>query len=301
MKINLNSERQPTRREMLCALTGIAVLPTPQRAKPPVVEWNVHMFSSDLSRFPLHPQAVYKRDVSKDPADPLANYLKQLDGAGVARAVIVQPEPYGDDHALVLDCLKREPNRLKGTSLFYPRDANAPKKLAQLVRQEPRIVSTRFHAHRGKENYLTTFADDGVRALWKQAVDLDLVIELHIGPNYAAQVGRVIQAFPGCKVLIDHLAEPHLGSGVEFADVLELAKFPNVYMKLSGLGHFATDAPHYESASPFTRRVIKEFGVDRVVWGSFPPEIVDKHMANYSETDRAKVKGGNICKLLNWN
>lgn len=311
-----DTERWLTRREILGALVGVSLTPIRLGASPTekhqpdgepilkpaelVVEWNTHLFSSDTSRFPLHPKAVYKRDVSKDPADPLAAYLKQLDAAGVDRAVIVQPEPYGDDHSLVLDCLKRETKRLKGTSLFYPRDPDAPKKLRELIRQEPRIVSTRFHAHRGKENYLTSFADPGVRALWKQAVDLGLVIELHIGPDYARQVGQAIRAFPGCKVLIDHLAEPHLGSGVEFADVLDLAKLPNVYMKLSGLEHFAKDGPYYESALPFTRRVIEEFGVDRLVWGSFPPEIVDKHMAGYSETDRARVKGGNLCKLLNW-
>jgi len=314
--MNPDPTRLPTRREAIRALARVGLMPMlPATTQPqenqaglettlkpakPMVEWNMHMFSSDASRFPLHPKAVYKRDIAKDPADPLAAYLKQLDAAGVDRAILVQPEPYGDDHALVLDCLSRETNRLKGTSLFYPRDADAPKKLAQLVRQQPRIVSTRFHAHRGKENYLTTFAEPGVRALWKQAVDLGLVIELHIGPDYAAQAGEAIAAFPGCKVLIDHLAEPHLGSGVEFANVLDLAKFPNVYMKLSGLGHFAKDAPFYESAIPFTRRVIQEFGAERVVWGSLPPEIVDKHMAGYPATDRAKVKGGNLCNLLNW-
>jgi predicted TIM-barrel fold metal-dependent hydrolase len=187
-----------------------------------------------------------------------------------------------------------------GTSLFYPRDPKAPGKLAELVKQEPRIISTRFHAHRGKESYLDTFADPGVRALWKQAVDLGLIIELHIGPDYAKQAGEAMKAFPGCKVLIDHLAEPHLGTGVEFANVLDLAKFPNVYMKLSGLGHFADDSPLFESALPFTNRVIKEFGPDRMVWGSGTPRIVDAHMKGYSAVDIAKVKGGNLRQLLNW-
>jgi predicted TIM-barrel fold metal-dependent hydrolase len=127
-----------------------------------------------------------------------------------------------------------------------------------------------------------------------------LIVELHIGPDYARQAGQAIAAFPGCKVLIDHLAEPQMGTGPEFADVLELARFPNVYMKLSGLEHFAKDIPYYERAIPFTSRVIREFGVDRMVWGSGSPTIVDKHMTGFSEADRAKVKGGNLRKLLNW-
>ena len=270
------------------------------KAEKPVIEWNAHIFSPDVQRYPFHPQAAYQPDVSAQPADPLAAYLKHLDREGVDRAVIVHPEPYGDDHALILDCLKREPDRLRGTSLFYPKDPEAPQKLIELIRQEPRIVATRFHAHRGKETYLDSFADTGVRALWKQAVDLNLIIELHIGPNYAQQAGEAIRAFPGCKVLIDHLAEPYMGTGVEFAHVLDLAEFPNVYMKLSGLDYFAEDAPLYESARSFTRRVIEAFGPERMVWGSGTPGIVDAHMLGYSKADIARVKGENLQRLLDW-
>lgn len=270
-------------------------------SKTPIIEWNAHIFSPDIVKYPIHPKATYTPDVSVHPADALAVYLKRLDDEGIDRAVIVHPEPYGDDHRLIIDCLKREPKRLRGTSLFYPKDPEAPKKLEALVREVPHIVSTRIHAHRGKENYLDSFADQGVRALWKKAVDLDLVIELHIGPNYAYQAGRLIDEFKGCKVLIDHLAEPHMGTAVEFADVLDLANYLNVYMKLSGLGHFAEDTPYYKSALPFTSRVIREFGAERMVWGSGSLQIVDVHMSDYSEDDRAKVKGGNIQRLLDWH
>lgn len=266
----------------------------------PVIEWNAHIFSPDTQRYPFHPKATYEPDVSVHPDDPLAAYLRRLDEEGIDRAVIVHPEPYGDDHSLIVDCLRREPERLRGTSLFYPKDPKALQKLAELVKREPHIVSTRFHAHRGKETYLDGFADAGVRALWKKAVDLGLIVELHIGPSYARQAGEAIRAFPGSKVLIDHLAEPHLGNAVEFAEVLELAQLPDVYMKLSGLNHFAEDAPLYTSARPFTQRVIEAFGPDRMVWGSGTPKIVDAHMQGYSEADISKVKGENLQRLLNW-
>lgn len=266
----------------------------------PVIEWNAHIFSPDTVKFPFHKKASYQPDVSNQPKDPLAAYLQRLEEEGIDLAVIVHPEPYGDDHSLVLDCLQREPDRLRGTSLFYPKDPEAPRKLAELVKKEPRIVSTRFHAHRGKENYLDSFADKGVRALWKAAVDLDLIVELHIGPDYALQAAQAIRAYPGTKVLIDHLAEPHLGSAVEFAHVLDLAQFPDVYMKLSGLNHFAEDAPLYESAFPFTKRVIQEFGPEQLVWGSGTPKIVDAHMQGFSSEDIKKVKGGNLHRMLKW-
>lgn len=266
----------------------------------PVIEWNAHIFSPDVSKYPIHPKATYVPDMSVHPSNPLEIYLKKLDEEKIDRAVIVHPEPYGDDHSLIIDCLEQEPERLRGTSLFYPKDPEAPKKLETLIMRAPHIVATRFHAHHEKESYFDSFTDQGAKALWKKAYELDLVIELHIGPDYAAQAGELIREFKGCKVLIDHLAEPHMGNAVEFTDVLNLAKYPNVYMKLSGIGHFAEDEPYYESALPFTRNVIDAFGADRMVWGSGSPKIVDVHMASYSTEDREKVKGGNIQKLLHW-
>lgn len=265
-----------------------------------IIEWNAHIFSSDVQRYPFHKMASYIPDAAQLHPDPLAAYLERMRKDAIDRAVLVHPEPYGDDHRLILECLQKEPDRFRGACLFYPGDPQSPRLLELLVRREPRMVALRFHAHRGKEMYLNSFADAGVRALWKKGVDLGMVIELHIGPNYAQQAGEAIRAFPGCKVLIDHLAEPHMGTPVEFAHVLDLARLPNVYMKLSGLNHFSTDEPYYRDARPFTRRVIQEFGPDRLVWGSGSPRIVDEHMPEHSAADRAKVKGGNLARLLNW-
>ena len=94
------------------------------------------------------------------------------------------------------------------------------------------------------------------------------------------------------------LAEPHMGSAVEYAQILALARYDNVYMKLSGLNHFSTDAPHYLDAKAFTRLVIDAYGPDRMIWGSGTPGIVDAHLDRESEAARDKVKGGNAAQLL---
>jgi predicted TIM-barrel fold metal-dependent hydrolase len=134
----------------------------------------------------------------------------------------------------------------------------------------------------------------------EEAVDLGLVVELDLGPNYARDAGAAIAAFPGCNVLIDHMCNPKTGMIWEYGDVLDLAKYPNVYMKISGMGYIATDAPYYESLLPFTSRLIKEFGPQRIVWSEGAPHIADVHMKGYSAADIAKVKGGNLQRLLNW-
>ena len=104
------------RRDVLGLMGGAALASaTPAWAQgSPVVEWNAHMFSSDTKRFPFHSRATYKPDAATFPADPLATYQRHLKEFGIDKAVVVQPEPYGDDHSLVLDCLRRAPASQQG-------------------------------------------------------------------------------------------------------------------------------------------------------------------------------------------
>ncbi len=263
-----------------------------------IVEWNAHMFSSELDRYPFYPQATYVPDASSCSPDPVGDYMMRMDSVGIDRAVLVQPEPYGDEHRLLLDCLARDEQRLKGTCLFMPQDPDAPAKLTALVRHHPRIVALRFHAHRGKESYLGSFDDFAVHELWRAAGELGLVIELHIGPNYADQVGRIVAEYPSFPVLIDHLAEPQLGTSDEYDDVLALGDYPNVTMKLSGLTHCSQTTEPYLDLKPLVTRVARAFGPDRLAWSSGSPHfIVDSLLDGWPEQDRAKVKGLNLARL----
>ena len=123
----MDNQNGPDRRGVLGGLAGAALTAAyASSAKASnrllIIEWNQHMFSQNMVKFPYHPKAAYKPDPAKNPADALIAYQKRLTEEGIDRAVIVQPEPYGDDHTLILDCLHRpSPDQYKGTSLFYPK------------------------------------------------------------------------------------------------------------------------------------------------------------------------------------
>lgn len=264
-----------------------------------IIEWNAHMFSSDTERYPFHSNAAYVPDSSRWEKDPLAAYMQEMKKEGIDRAVLVHPEPYGDDHRLALDCVARHPDLFRTTALFYPKDTDSPAKLKKLLAaNEGTIVAHRFHAHQGKENYLDSFDDQTVHDLWVTAGEAGVFNELHIDSKYAPQVEKLIKRYPQFPVLIDHLAEAKYHSPPQFGDVVKLAQYDNVYMKLSGINHFAADEPLYESAIPFTRWIADAFGPDRLVWGSGTPRIVDIHLSHWSEADRAKVKGDTLQRLL---
>lgn len=260
-----------------------------------IVEWNTHLFSSDTATYPFHPVAPYLPSPERRHADPLAAYVDSMESRGVDRAVLVHPEPYGDDHRLVLDCAAEDPERFRATSLFFPRDREAPQKLEALVDEYGEVlIATRIHS---SPRYLETFEDPGVERLWEAAAALDQIVELHLNPGYAESAATQIAAHPDTPVVIDHLAEPQTGDAIDYADVLALAEYDNVYMKFSALDHFADDGPLFESVRPFTRWVIDAFGPDRMIWGKGSPEVIDAHFKGYSSGDRAKVKGETLLEL----
>ena len=67
-----------------------------------IVEWNQHIFSPNTAAYPLHERAAYRPDMSRHPIDPLGAYIQHMRAEGIDRAIIVHPEPYGDDHRLMV-------------------------------------------------------------------------------------------------------------------------------------------------------------------------------------------------------
>ena len=50
------------RREVLALMGAAALAGGPAlAADTPVIEWNMHMFSANVAKFPFHPNAVYKQ------------------------------------------------------------------------------------------------------------------------------------------------------------------------------------------------------------------------------------------------
>jgi hypothetical protein len=65
-------------------------------ATTPVIEWNMHMFSSNVAKFPFSPRGTYKPDAARLSADPLVDYQAHMKAFGAH-----QPQPVqGHQHVL---------------------------------------------------------------------------------------------------------------------------------------------------------------------------------------------------------
>ncbi|MHB1357785.1 MAG: amidohydrolase family protein [Anaerolineae bacterium] len=263
-----------------------------------VIEWSEHLFTYWRDWFPFSPRAPYEPDPESLSRHPVQDYLLTLEQRHIDQAIIVQPEPYGDDHRLVLYALALEQSKLKASCLFLPSDPLAVDKLECLVGAEPRIIALRFHAFRGRRPYFPDWNDGGVQRLWRRAGELGLAIELHISPDQADGLVHTLDHMPPYPVIIDHLAEPGLGSAQDFLEVLTLARYPHVWIKLSALERLRNELGGDRALKELVGRVADRFGPRRLVWGGGAPEQLVTLFDMFTSDERSLVTGENLARLL---
>ena len=129
----------------------------------------------------------------------------------------------------------------------------------------------------------------------------------------------ILNRHPSLRVLISHLGLPPKVSvppsadeaRASMADVLSLAAYPQVHVKLSGF--YAITEPQYEyphrAAWPYVEALIAAYGIDRLLWSSdfspcldnlsFPQTFgLFSQMPFLSDADRSKLEGENLLALL---
>jgi predicted TIM-barrel fold metal-dependent hydrolase len=268
-----------------------------------VVDTHVHCFAGkDDPRFPYHPDGPYQPAAAATPEQ----LLKCMDGAGVDFAVVVHPEPYQDDHAYLEHCLAVGKGRLKGTCLIFAGRDDSAARMAALAKSAPLVAAARVHAY--APDRLPPFGKPGLRALWKQAADLGLAIQLHFEPRYATGFEPLIKEFPDTTVIIDHLGRPFQGTPDEHAAVVRWSRFKNTVMKVSSVPK-TTEYPHRDIA-PVIRQLTDAFGPDRLIYGGgfgadataasyrAERERIASYLAHLPNADRAKVLGGTAARLF---
>lgn len=294
----------PTRREFLLSA---AAFPWEARTaaandRVPVVDTHLHCFAgANDPRFPYHPAAPYAPD---EPATP-EHLLRCMADGGVDYAVVVHPEPYGDDHRYLEHCLAVGKGRLKGTCLFFADRPDTAARMTALAKKLP-LVAARVHAY--NPDRLPPFGKPELKAFWKHAGDLGLAVQLHFEPRWAGGFEPLIRDFPTVRVLVDHLGRPFQGTREEHAAVLGWARYPNVVVKLSAVPNRGT-YPHRDPQS-VVRQLAGAFGADRLMYGGGygaratgasyrqERERVAGLLAHLPAADRAKVLGGTAARLF---
>jgi len=141
----------------------------------------------------------------------------------------------------------------------------------------------------------------------------ELAYDILIYTKQLPTAAEFVSRFPEQRFVLDHLAKPPIRSGSIDAwarGVRELASFPNVYAKVSGL---VTEADWHTwkpaDIRPYLDVAFECFGPSRLMFGSDWPvcmvaapyervvSLVKDYLTEYTEEEREAVLGGNAAKF----
>lgn len=233
-----------------------------------VIDAQTHVVSDDTARFP-------KRDDAYTwPATTAVAVLAEMDRAGIDRSFLQQAYGvYGNDNRYLLEAVKAHPDRFAGACCVDQIAPGGPDTLSDLV--ENHGMSALRLVWNQQPNVL---ADPASYPLWQRAADLRIPVVVAAQLVDVPSLVTPLERFPTVPVFLEHYWGNQLGDPPyeRIAPVLELARFPNLYLRIVSNNSYAAregaGSPH-----AFFSLLAGRFGTDRLVWGSNYPGHWDKH------------------------
>jgi L-fucono-1,5-lactonase len=238
-----------------------------------------------------------------------ADLKPQLETNGFQGSVLVQVRQTLEETRWLLELAENNPFILGVVGWV---DLRSPRLRAELecFEGKSKLVGIR-HIVQGESDDFLLQADflRGISTLEEFGLSYDILIYTKHLPIAAEFVRR----FPRQRFVLDHLAKPPIKSGAVDAwarGMRELASFPNVYAKLSGLVTEADwQAWKPEEVRPYLDVAFECFGPRRLMIGSDWPvcmvsasytrvvNLVKDYLSAYAVEEREAVMGGTATKF----
>jgi L-fuconolactonase len=106
--------------------------------------------------------------------------------------------------------------------------------------------------------------------------ELELNFDAVIKPVHLPRLLQVVRAHSSLRVIVDHGAKPDIARGSFLPwseEISAVARFPNVFCKISGLLTEAAPGATFETLQPYMQHLLDCFGVERLMWGSDWPVL----------------------------
>lgn len=151
---------------------------------------------------------------------------------------------------------------------------------------------------------------------WTECERLDIPVMMFASEDRIALVPKLAERFPGVTFIMDHfgttIGDLNVIDPWGYQDqMLELAKFPNVYAKLSALPLNTLEEYPFPSQTPYIKRAYDAFGPERLAWGTDVSrfkrttyqQAVDHILTQIdflTEYDKEWIMGKTIAKAVRW-
>jgi predicted TIM-barrel fold metal-dependent hydrolase len=231
-----------------------------------IIDSQVHIWAENTPERPWAPNMEGRAHLP----EPLTaeRLLAMMDEAGVDAAILVPPSLEGDRNDLCLGAARRYPDRF---AVMGRIDLTNPQARAALAawREQPGMLGLRLTFHRPDTQKLLT--DGSADWLWPAAEHHRIPVMLH-APDGLPAVAKIAERHPGLTLIIDHMGFARetmdAAAPAGAARVAALARYPNVYVKVSALPCFSSESYPFRNLKEPVRRVIEAFGPQRSFWGS---------------------------------
>ena len=236
-----------------------------------IVDAHLHVWRM----IPNHPEpsTTIVSPCSDVPVELLMQYMGEY---GVDKAVLVQPLYHGEDNSYVAESAAANPEQLAAVCYVNPREEKGKHTLQYWV-QERGCRGLRIRpAISGEEKI---FGDINSFPIWETAQDLGISINLLIQMNQIPILARLAERFPQVPLLIDHMAFPDVIAGPSdpgFKNLLQLSRFPQVSVKVSGYYYHSSQNWPYRDCHDFFKALHETYGAGRLIWGSDFPHVLLK-------------------------
>lgn len=224
-------------------------------------------------RYPLAPLGGHQSDWSRTRPVTLEQLVAAMDAAGVQKAAIVQASTcYGHDNAYVAHAVAAYPKRFTGVFSVDVLAPDAPDRMRYW--RDKGLTGMRLFTFGSTMSEQASWLDDPKSyPAWTCAGELGLSVCLQMSAKAIPQAASMAKRFPSVPIILDHGARPVLEDGPPYsaaASLFELARYPNVYLKLTPR-IFAESRRGKATPETFFPRLVSEFGASRLAWGSNYP------------------------------
>ena len=281
-----------SRRQFLATSAAIAIAPLPATEDVSLIDSHVHVWKHDPT-FPFAPGA------NPPPEDASVEQLLELMRTnGVSRTVIIQVIHYKWDNRYLASVLKRYPRTFQGVCRVNPQDPAAPDQLSRLTEVDG------FHGVRLSPS--ASPQDDWIRGplmppLWKRCSQLKVPMTILAPITRMPDLAPLIEQNPDLTVVIDHMADCPLNQPDKLKLLLNLARYPKVFVKISHPWSLSTEPYPYADTIPQIKSLNEAFGASRLMWGTDWPislkqlsyakavELYRDHLNFLSAQDHAQI------------
>lgn len=220
-----------------------------------------------------------------------------LEATGVDQALAVT-----DDKFIEL-AHQRYPGRFPGVHTFPHTTPDLAAEVRR-VRAHPAMVAGRALIANWVDATIRPEFEAGVfDPIYKAAEEVGLPI-FNSTHGQCAKMAAIAERHPKLTLIIDHIgvaqhpvSPPETMSWESFQDLLELARYPNVAVKLCGAPLLSKQHYPFDDVWPNLEQLFRVFGFERVMWGS---DYTRMRIADLPKGERPRKRGLSYAESLDY-